>query len=103
MAEQQKKSMFEQALDKRAEWAAQQPSLGAEISAMTREAVKDVRNSIHQAFFGKGEGMGEPGAPMNPTPQEVTTERGTGSFEAALDRAGSRGGVHGEKEKGMER
>jgi hypothetical protein len=99
------KGIFERALDKRAEWAANQPSLGAEVNAMGREAIKDVRNTIHQAFFGKQEGMSEPGTPLNPTPQEVTADRETmGKFEALLDRAASRGGVHGpEKEKGVDR
>ena len=105
MAQNQQKGAFERMLDKRAEWAAQQPALGAEINAMTREAVKDVRNSIHQVFFGKGEGMGEPGAPLNPTMQEVTADRDTdGKFTALLDQYVARGSVHGqEQEKGIDR
>jgi hypothetical protein len=51
---------------------AQQPSLGAEVKAMAREATKDIRGAIHQVFFGRPEGPSEPGTPLNPTPQIVT-------------------------------
>ena len=44
------------------------PSIG-------REAVKDVRDTVHQVFFGQSEGIGEPGAPLNPLPSEVAEER----------------------------
>ena len=53
---------------------AQQPSFGAEIKAMAREAVKDVHNTIQQVFFGQSSGHGEPGTPLNPTPQLVTED-----------------------------
>jgi hypothetical protein len=100
MAQEQQKTAFEKLLDKRAEWAAQQPSLGAEIKAMGREAVKDIRNSVHQVFFSKGEGMGEPGAPMNPTMQEVTQQRDTlGKFTELLDQYAARGSVHGQEQE----
>jgi hypothetical protein len=76
-----------------------QPSLGAELSAMTREMVKDVRNTIHQFFFGRSEGAGEPGAPLNPTMQEVTQSRDTmGKFSELLDQYAARGGEHGREE-----
>ena len=45
------------------------------IPAMSREAVKDVRNTIHEVFFGQGEGRGEIGAPLNPTQGEVAADR----------------------------
>ncbi|MDZ4858030.1 MAG: hypothetical protein SGI88_03535 [Candidatus Hydrogenedentes bacterium] len=81
---------------------AQQPSLGAEVKAMAREAVKDVRNTIHEVFFGKGEGMSEQGTPLNPTPQIVTQDMGNvHGYEAMLD-GYSRSG-HEQNEKGMER
>jgi hypothetical protein len=51
-----------------------QPSLLAELKAMGREAVKDIRNTGHEVFFGRGEGAGEPGTPLNPTPQIVTDQ-----------------------------
>ena len=46
---------------------AQQPALRDELRAMGREAIKDVRNSIHEVFLGQREGPGEPGAPLNNT------------------------------------
>jgi hypothetical protein len=66
------------ALSKFAEWVKEnhtnQPSLGAELKAMAREAVKDIRGTIHQAMFGQPEHMSEPGTPLNPTPQLVTAD-----------------------------
>ena len=48
------------------------PKLGAELEAMGREMVKDIRGTIHQAFFNQMEHNSEPGTPLNPTPQLVT-------------------------------
>jgi hypothetical protein len=91
-------------LDKRAEWAAEQPSLGAELKAMAREAVKDVRSTVMETFLGSPELGGEPGAPLNPTPQMVTQDLGTvhGTYQDVLDMAASRGAVES-PEKGRER
>jgi hypothetical protein len=91
-------------LDKRSEWAAEQPSLGAELKAMAREAVKDVRSTVMEAFLGSPELGGEPGAPLNPTPQMVTQDLGTvhGSYREMLDMAASRGAAE-PPEKGRER
>src|SRR5207244_13285765 len=55
---------------------AQQPALGAEVKAMGREAIKDVRNSIHESFFGQREGFDEPGAPLNNTQADISQDRG---------------------------
>ena len=57
-----------------ARWRAQQPALGGELRAMAREAVKDVRGALHEVFFGRPEGPGEPGAPLNPTTALVTDQ-----------------------------
>ena len=86
MAEQQP-SAWEQMLAKRAEWAASQPSLAAELKAMGREAVKDIRGTLHETYFGKPEHAGELGTPLNPTPQMTTQELGTvhGSYESMLE------------------
>jgi hypothetical protein len=96
--------------EKLGEWIkdnrAQQPSLGAELKAMGREAIKDVRNTIHEVFFGQREGIGEPGAPLNYTQAEISKDRGLVSYEAMLDGYASRGSVHGksqEQERGIER
>src|SRR5580704_661320 len=68
-----------------------QPSFSAEVSAMAREAVKDVRETNHQSWFGQTEGRGEPGAPLNPTMQEVTNERETlGDYNQFLDQHAGR-------------
>ena len=36
------------------------------VPAIVREAIKDVRNTFHEVFFGKSERGGESGAPLNP-------------------------------------
>src|SRR5713101_5694525 len=80
-----------------------QPSLGAEVKAMGREAIKDVRNTIHETFFGKPEHMAEPGAPLNPTPQETTMDRGTvQDWNQTLDTYAARGRGQ-DQSKGLER
>jgi hypothetical protein len=90
--------------DRLKEWIkdnhAQQPALGAELKAMGREAVKDVRNTIHEVFFGQREGPGEPGAPLNCTQAEISQDRGlVGGYQAMLDEYASRGGVHGQSQE----
>jgi hypothetical protein len=84
-----------------------QPSLGAELKAMGREAIKDVRNTLHESYFGRPEGIGEPGAPLNYTQAEISQDRGlVGGYQAMLDAYASRGTVHGrdqEHEQGIER
>jgi hypothetical protein len=82
-----------------------QPSLGAELSAMAREAVKDVRGAIYESYFGAPERMGEAGTPLNPTSQIVTAEMGNfHGYEQMLAEYGARGSVYGrDQEKGMER
>jgi hypothetical protein len=121
-AESDMQRMTEQAMDKRAEWAAQQPSLVAELKAMAREAVKDIRESVvEQGWFGQRDGPGEPGTPLNPTPQMVTQDLGTvyGSYDKALDsyqqegpqqsytdmlrEASQRGGQEQDRDPGMDR
>lgn len=83
-----------------------QPSLGAELKAMAREAVKDVRNTVHETFFGHREGMGEPGAPLNYTQAEISQDRGmVGGYQAMLDAYASRGSAQGhgqEQDRGIE-
>ena len=75
------------------------------IAAMGREAIKDVRGTMHETWFGKNEHHGEAGAPLNPTQGEVAAERkgsvyGTERF--ATYRSPSqiidehRGSVHGQ-------
>jgi hypothetical protein len=85
----------------------QQPALGAELRAMGREALKDVRGKMMETFFGSQEASMEPGVPLSPTPQMVTNDLGTlGGYQQTLDTYASRGSVHGhaqEREKGIER
>ncbi|WP_152054185.1 hypothetical protein [Tautonia marina] len=44
------------------------------VAAMGREAVKDVRDTVHQVFFGQHERGGEIGAPMNPLASEIAND-----------------------------
>lgn len=99
------KSTWEQLLAKRAQWAEQQPSLGAELKAMAREAVKDIRGTVHQSFFGQPEHAAELGTPLNPTPQMTTQDLGTihGSYQAMLDSYAAQGRVADERENEMGR
>lgn len=79
--------IWNQMLAKRAEWAAEQPSLSAEIKAMGREGLKDIRATLHETYFGQPEHMSEPGSPLNPTAQMITQDLGTvyGSYQQELD------------------
>lgn len=99
------KGTWEQLLQKRAEWAEQQPSLGAELKAMAREAVKDIRGTVHETFFGKPEHASELGTPLNPTPQMTTQDLGTvhGSYQSQLDAYAARGQPAAEHDKEMGR
>ena len=45
------------------------------VPAVAREAIKDVRNTIHEVFFGKSERGGEPGAPLNPLFHDIIEAR----------------------------
>ncbi|OWK35152.1 hypothetical protein [Fimbriiglobus ruber] len=47
----------------------------AEMKAMGREAVKDVRQTVHEAYFGAPEHAPEPGAPLNKTARETYEEK----------------------------
>jgi hypothetical protein len=70
------RSVIETLLDKRNEWAAEQPSLSAQFAAMFREGVKDIRSTVMETFLGSPELGGEAGAPGNPTMQQVTKALG---------------------------
>ncbi|HZU34734.1 MAG TPA: hypothetical protein VFA18_02425 [Gemmataceae bacterium] len=75
---------------------ARQPALGAELAAMGREAIKDVRGTLMESYFGKPEHVSEPGTPLSPTMQEVSADRGlVGQYQAILDSYAGRGSVHG--------
>ena len=45
------------------------------IPAIGREAVKDVRNTINEIFFGRGERGAEPGTPLNPLFHDIVQAR----------------------------
>src|SRR5260370_36867906 len=75
---------------------AQQPALGAELAAMGREAVKDVRATLMETYFGKPEHASEPGTPLSPTMQEVSADRGlVGQYQAMLEAYSAAGSGHG--------
>ena len=89
MSEEQQSSpgLIQRMIDQRNEWAEQQPSMVAELKAMAREAVKDIRSTVNETFLGSPEFGGEPGTPLNPTPQMVTQDMGTvyGNYNQMLD------------------
>lgn len=71
-AAEQNRSLGARALDWIKDNHAQQPSFGAQLAAMGREALKDVRATIQETYFGSPEHASEPGAPLNPTMQQTT-------------------------------
>ncbi len=83
----------------------QQPALGAELAAMGREAVKDIRGTLMESYFGKPEHASEPGTPLSPTMQEVSADRGlVGQYHAMLDSYAAKGSAHGrgqEQDRGI--
>jgi hypothetical protein len=97
-------SLLDRFIAKRNEWAAEQPSLGAQLEAMWREGIKDVRQTLMESYFGKPEHMPEAGTPLNPTPQQVTDDLEpdkTASYNDRLNDLASRGG--NDQERGPER
>ena len=72
MADEQKPSLWQRFVDWVRNNHEQQPDWHAQVRAMVREAVKDVNGTMHEVFFGKQQGMGEPGTPMVPTQAMVT-------------------------------
>jgi len=56
----EKPSMGERFMDWVRDNHASQPSLGGELNRMTREAVKDIRATVNEVFFGKSEHASEP-------------------------------------------
>lgn len=54
---------------------AQQPTLGSELAAMGREGLKDIRQTMNEAFFGVGEHAPEMGTPLNPVQREIFDAR----------------------------
>ncbi len=69
-----------------------QPALGAELAAIGREAVKDIRATLMESYFGKPEHASEPGTPLSPTMQEVSAGRGL-NHRARFSCTGSRWAV----------
>jgi len=45
------------------------------IPAIGREAIKDVRNTMNEFFFGRGERGSEPGTPLNPLFHDIVQAR----------------------------
>lgn len=61
--------MAKSALEKFSEWADRN-----RLPAIAREAVKDIRGTIHQVYFAAPEHPSEPGTPLNPTSFMTTQE-----------------------------
>jgi hypothetical protein len=45
------------------------------VAAVGREAVKDVRDTVNQIFFGHGDRGVEPGSPLNPLFSDLAEDR----------------------------
>jgi hypothetical protein len=45
------------------------------VPGLGREAIKDVRNTFNEVFFGKGERGSEPGTPLNPLFHDIVEAR----------------------------
>ncbi len=98
--------LIQRMINQRNEWAEDRPSFGAELKAMAREGLKDIRTSVNEVFFNSPEYGGEPGTPLNPTPQMVTQDLGTvhGSYEKMLDAYASRADEQDQQNhRGMDR
>jgi hypothetical protein len=67
---------------------ARRQSFSSSVAAIFREAIKDVRGTLMESYFGRPEHPGEPGTPFNPTPQIVTAEMG---YSNMLDHVARRG------------
>lgn len=77
------------------------------VAAVCREGIKDVRNTVHETYFGRGENAGEPGAPLNPTQGEIAAARkedpqlygpkqeASQAQASPSDIAKDKGGIHG--------
>ena len=55
------------------------------IPAIAREAIHDVRNTINEVFFGKGERGGQPGTPLQPLFHDIVQDRN--AHAAAMEQA----------------
>lgn len=81
------------------------------VAAVCREGIKDVRGTLHETYFGRGEHAGEPGAPLNPTQGEIAAARkedpqlygpkqeANQATPSPSDIANDKGGVHGPKQE----
>ena len=45
------------------------------VPAVSRDAVKDVRDTVNQFFFGRGDHGVEPGSPLNPLFSDLAEDR----------------------------
>jgi hypothetical protein len=93
---------------------AKQPSLAGELKSILREAIKDIRQTMNQVFFGQPEHAPEPGTPLNPTAQVVTQDMGNfhgyraspdkgQSYADQLNQTAARGGQDNDRGRGMSR
>lgn len=65
------------------------------LGAMSREAVKDVRNMFMEVFFGKPEHGGELGAPMNPLASDLIAARDHSPESHSTEQSIEQGREHG--------
>lgn len=57
------------------QWKENQPSVWAELKAIGREAMKDVRQTMNQVMFNSSEHAPEIGTPLNPVQREEFAAR----------------------------
>jgi hypothetical protein len=84
MAEEQDQSILQRLINFPSRNMDNPPALSGQLEAMSREAVKDVRDTMFQVFFGSRDGPGEPGTPLVPTQMMVNQELGTGNVYGAM-------------------
>ncbi len=78
------------------------PSLGGQLAAGVREALKDVNSQMHQVFFGASTGPGEPGTPLVPTQMMVNSDLGT-QYGPLMDGYDRQAPAQQTQEKGLDR
>ena len=64
------------------------PNVGAELMAMWREALNDVRGTVMQTAFGQPEHPQGIGTPLSPPMQEITEDRSREQGQGMVDKLG---------------
>jgi hypothetical protein len=70
--------------------AAKLPGFWAEMAAIGREAIKDIRQTANEVFFSHPEHSPESGAPLNPTQIMATDELRGDDYKKSLQQYAAR-------------